>query len=64
MFLMDGCYHQFHLECFSKYAKKALLTKLPNGDFDEVRCRKCNSVVGANEIREFIGREALEKIRD
>ena len=33
MFLAEGCFHQFHTECFKTYAKKTLLTKLPSGDF-------------------------------
>ena len=33
MFLAEGCFHQFHTECFKIYAKKTLLTKLPSGDF-------------------------------
>ena len=45
MFLADGCYHQFHVDCFRNYAKKQLLTKLPSGEFAECRCKKCNTLV-------------------
>ena len=64
MFLMDGCYHQFHIDCFRLYARKQLLTKLPNGEFGECRCNKCKTLVTAEDLREALGVEALQQIRD
>ena len=64
MFLADGCFHQFHIECFRVYAKKQLLTKLPSGDFAECRCRKCNTMVQADDLREALGHEWLQNIRE
>ena len=64
MFLAEGCFHQFHIECFQKYAKKQLLTKLPSGDFGECRCKRCNTLVEANELREALGLEFLQNIRE
>ena len=64
MFLSDGCFHQFHVECFRTYAKKTLLTKLPNGDFAECRCKKCNTIVQADDLREALGQEFLHNIRE
>jgi len=64
MFLADGCFHQFHVECFRAYAKKQLLTKLPSGDFAECRCRKCSTLVQAEDLREALGQEWLQNIRE
>ena len=64
MFLADGCYHQFHVECFRTYAKKQLLTKLPSGEFAECRCKKCNTLVQADDLREALGPEWLKNIQD
>ena len=59
MFLAEGCFHQFHIDCLRTYAKKQLLTKLPSGDFAEVRCKKCNTIVQAEDLRESLGQEWL-----
>lgn len=59
MFLADGCYHQFHIDCFKNYAKKTLLTKLPSGEFADCRCRKCNTIVQAEDLRDALGQEML-----
>ena len=64
MFLSDGCFHQFHTECFRKYAKKTLLTKMPNGDFQDCKCAKCKTLVSADDLREALGVEQLQQIRD
>ena len=64
MFLAEGCYHQFHVACFKDYAKKTLLTKLPSGEFKECRCEKCKTLVMAEDLREAIGPEFLESIRN
>jgi len=61
---MDGCFHQFHSECFKMYAKKQLLNKQPSGDFGECRCRKCNTLVSAEDLREALGQEFLQNIRE
>ena len=64
MFLAEGCFHQFHTDCFRNYAKKQLLTKLPSGDFCECKCKKCGTVVQAEDLRETLGREWLQNIRE
>ena len=64
MFLAEGCYHQFHIECFRAYAKKTLLTKSPSGDFMECKCKKCNTLVLADDLREALGPEWLQNIRE
>ena len=64
MFLSEGCFHQFHIECLRTHAKKMLLTKLPSGDFAEVRCKKCNTLVSAEDLRESLGQEWLQNIRE
>ena len=64
MFLADGCYHRFHVECFRTYANKQLLTLLPSGDFAECRCKKCNTVVQADDLREALGADWLRNIRE
>ena len=64
MFLAEGCFHQFHIDCFKIYAKKTLLTKLPSGDFAQCRCKRCNTLVQAEDLREALGPEALQKIRE
>lgn len=64
MFLADGCFHQYHQDCFKGYAKKTLLTKLPTGEFADCRCRKCNTVVQAEDLREALGQQMLQDIRD
>lgn len=64
MFLADGCYHQFHIECFKTYAKKTLLTKLPSGDFAECKCKKCGTLVQADDLREALGQEFLHNISE
>lgn len=64
MFLAEGCFHQFHIDCFKVYAKKTLLTKHPSGDFAQCRCKRCNTLVQAEDLREALGPEALQKIRE
>ena len=63
MFLMDNCYHQFHLPCFHAYAKKALLTKGPKGDYLSCSCAHCGTIVDEANLSELLGPE-LNKIRE
>jgi len=52
MFLTEGCFHQFHKECFKHYAKNQMLTgkKLNNEIvFGEVKCMTCGKPVSEME---------------
>ena len=64
MFLSDGCFHQFHPDCFKVYAKKTLMTRLPTGDFADCKCKKCETLVSADDLREALGREFLQNIEE
>ena len=60
---MENCFHFTHATCFLQYAKKTLLSKKPNGDFNDVKCGHCNAEVDEYSMRDILGSE-LDKIRD
>ena len=60
---MENCFHFTHATCFTTYAKKTLLSKKPNGDFNDVKCGHCGAAVDEYSMRDILGSE-LDKIRD
>lgn len=63
MMMMEDCYHMCHSTCFMKYAKKTLLSKKANGDFNDCVCGRCGKVVDEASLREILGAD-LDNIRD
>ena len=67
MFLTEGCFHRFHVPCFKQYAKAQMQQAKKVGSdvvFGDVKCQVCNQAVSEAEIRENIGREEFDALKE